>query len=214
MTRARLLALLFVSALQVGCRKDDTSLRASGTSADSQSAHIAQVVASGGVVDSILPVDESLRRFRATIPEHPDTLRGASASLNALLSRLASAVSQRDSAALNAMVFDRAEFAWLYYSESAMSRPPYEAPPGLLWTGILASSDEGVKQLLSRFGGKPLRLHGVSCSPPRAEGGNTVHERCEVRASVAGKSIGAIRLFGTVIERDGRFKFLGYTNAL
>lgn len=184
------------------------------SSADSQAAHVAEVVAGGGVVDSIVPVAEALRRFRSTIPYHADSLRDASSSLDALLLRFASAVSARDSAALNAMLLDRAEFAWLYYPDSPLSMPPYEAPPGLLWSQLLAVSDEGVKQLLRRYGGHPLTIDGFTCPAPRMNGRNRVHEHCEVRARVAGKAIGNTRLFGSIIERDGRFKFLGYANSL
>jgi hypothetical protein len=184
------------------------------SAADSQAAHVAEVVAAGGVVDSILPLDEMLRRFRAGTSEHPDTLRGASASLDALVARWAVAVSQRDSAALNAMVIDRAEFAWMYYPDSPMTKPPYEMPPGLLWSQVLANSDEGAKGLLARFGGASIRVHGVSCNPGKAQGHNIMHEGCEVRATVGGKPIAKARLFGSVIERGGRFKFLGYANSL
>jgi hypothetical protein len=44
-----------------------------------------------------------------------------------------------------------------------------------------------------------------------AEGENRLHERCEVRVNAAGTPT---RLFGTILERDGRFKFLGYANPL
>lgn len=192
----------------------DSAPGATVSAADSQAAHIAEVVAAGGVVDSILPVDELLRRFRAGIPEHPDTLRGASGSLDELVARWATAVSKRDAPALNAMVIDRAEFAWLYYPDSPMSKPPYEMPPGLLWSQLLANSDEGAKQLLVRFGGHEIEVEAVSCKAVKTVGGNTMHEGCEIGGAIGGKSIGKARMFGSVIERDGRFKFLGYANSL
>ena len=123
------------------------------SSADSQAAHIRDVVAAGGVVDSILPIDEQLRRFRADLREQPDTLRHASASIDALVRRWGNAVATRDTADLNAMTLDRAEFAWLYYPGSKLSKPPYEAPPQLLWGQIMSNSNSGAQQLLARFGG-------------------------------------------------------------
>ena len=212
MTRSRILLLLLLFGF--GCTRDESAPGAADSAADAQAAHVAEVVAAGGVVDSILPVGESLRRFRADIPERPDTLRRASTSLDELVARWATAVSERDIEALNAMVIDRAEFAWLYYPDSPMSKPPYEMPPGLLWSQIMANSDEGAKQLLVRFGGRSLKVRGLSCQPKKSAGRNWMHEQCDVRASVDGTSIGKLRLFGSVIERDGRFKFLGYANSL
>ena len=90
----------------------------------------AEVVAAGGVVDSILPIAEQLRRFRGTLPP-TDTLRYASPSPEALVSRWAAAIAKNDTTDLNAMIMDRNEFAWLYYLDSPMSKPPKAAPPSV-----------------------------------------------------------------------------------
>ena len=181
------------------------------TAADSQAAHVAAVAAAGGTVDSILPVAEALARFRDGL-DRVDTLRHAATSREALVDRWAQAVAASDTAALNALLLDRAEFAWLYYPGSRMSLPPYEAPPGLLWGQLLASSNEGAAQVLRRLGGGPFRVTELRCpAPPVTEGRNRLHERCDVRV---GAERGVTRLFGTILERDGRFKFLGYANPL
>lgn len=185
------------------------------TAADSQAAHVAEVAAAGGVVDSILPIPEALARFRATIPERPDTLRHAAPSRDALVASWAAAIAASDTAALTALLVDRAEFAWLYYPTSRMSQPPYEAPPGLLWGQLLASSNEGAGQLLRRHGGARFQVLGLQCpAAPVVEGDNRLHERCTVRVRTPQGALPATRLFGTILERGGRFKFLGYANAL
>lgn len=185
------------------------------SSADSQAAHVAEVVAAGGVVDSILPIAEQLRRFRADVADHPDTLRHASPSIDALAKRLAKAIASRDTAALVAMTIDRAEFAWLYYPGSKLSKPPYEAPPQLLWGQLLASSDEGARKLLDRLGGKKLTIDAVTCpTPSDTTEVSVVYSECHVRARVAGAKAADNRLFGSIVEHQGRFKFLGYANSL
>jgi hypothetical protein len=184
------------------------------TAADSQAAHVAEVVAAGGVVDSILPIAEQLRRFRDGMTA-PDTMRHAAASREALVRRWLQAVSASDTVALNKLVLDRAEFAFLYYPTSAMSQPPYEAPPQLLWGQILASSNEGLPKVLARFAGQSVALEQLTCPDSGAvEGDNRVYGNCAitVRAGAAAPFTG--RLFGSIIERQGRFKFLGYANAL
>lgn len=184
------------------------------TAADSQAAHIAEVVAAGGTVDSILPIDEQLRRFREGL-QPVDTLRQASPSQDALVRRFLAALTSRDTAALNALVIDRAEFAYLYYPGSALSLPPYEAPPQLLWGQILASSNEGVAKALTRVDGAAISLEDIRCpAPPVAEGGNRLHQNCEIRIRIGRRPSETGRWFGTIVERDGRFKLLGLANAL
>jgi len=184
------------------------------TAADSQAAHVREVVAAGGVVDSILPVAEHLKRFRATLNRQPDTLSGASPSLDSLAKRWARAVAERDTAAFDAMVIDAAEFAWLYYPDSKMSKPPYEAPPGLLWGQILSSSNDGARAVLKVLGGRPIRVVGVQCPTPTVEGVNRLYERCTVRVRSGNAAPQEGRYFGTVLEREGRFKFIGLANEL
>lgn len=182
--------------------------------ANDQQQHIQEVVAAGGVVDSVLPIAVQLARFRVGVGE-TDTLRHASTSIDALVARWADAIAARDSVALNAMVLDRAEFVWLYYPGSPMSLPPYEAPPQLLWGQIMAASNEGARALMKQFGGKPLAIRQFRCpAAPLAQSGNLLHQSCVVSLRAAGHVLPAQRYFGTVVERDKRFKFLGYSNAL
>lgn len=179
-----------------------------------QAAHVQEVVASGGVVDSLLPIAEHLRRFRAELPV-VNSLQQASPSLDLLVARLARAVSANDSADLNAMVLNRQEFAYLYYPDAPMSKPPYEAPPELLWGQILASSDKGARQLVNRLGGSTITISTLHCpTPPDTVGKNLVHSRCEVRFSTPGNPPLEGNLFGSVIERDGRFKFMSLANRI
>jgi hypothetical protein len=200
------------SLVIVACRGDAPA--ADATEAEKQAAHVQEVVAAGGVVDSIIPIAEALRRFRADLPQQ-DTLYHASPSREALVQRLAAAVSARDTAALNAMVLSRAEFAWLFYEESAMARPPYEAPPALLWGQILTSSDEGARQLVNRLGGKLIEVSAFTCpNAVEREGRSALHKRCTVRFSARGEPPLEGNLFGTIIERDGRFKFIGLGNRI
>ena len=183
-------------------------------SADGQAKHVAEVVAGGGVVDSILPIAEHLRRFRAALPQ-TDTLRQASPTRDALIQRWARAIGGNDTTDLNAMIMDRAEFAWLYYPDSPMSRPPYEAPPELLWGQLLASSNKGATQLVSRFGGSRVTVSRLRCpTPPDTQGANLLHSKCKARLAAPGKQTVDGILFGTIIERDGRFKFVGLSTDL
>jgi hypothetical protein len=209
----RVCSRLFLPSLATfACAGERTKSEAQ-RQAELQAQHVQEVVAAGGVVDSILPIEEMLRRFRATIPSI-DTLEQASPSLDRLVQRLAEAVGTRDSSALRAMTLTRREFAWLYYPESPLSRPPYDAPPSLLWGQILASSDEGARALVNRLGGAPIRVAELTCPPPEIEGRNRLHKRCTVRFSAPNRTQLSGNLFGTVLERDGRFKLISFANRI
>ncbi len=206
--------LLACPLLTSACGSPNDGAGVPRSAADSQAAHVADVVAQGGIVDSILPMAEHLRRFRATVISHADTLAHASPSIDALTARWARAVSTSDTAALNAMVLDRSEFAWLYFADSPMAKPPYEAPPELLWGQIMTSSDQGAQRMQNRHGGKPLEVAGVECPAPAPEGANRVYQNCTATLRSGSKPLPATRYFGSIIERDGRFKFISLANRL
>lgn len=194
-------------------RRADAAATDSASQAAAQSAHVREVVAAGGVVDSILPIAEHLARFRAGMTP-VDTLRHASASVDALVARLTKALAARDTADLNAMVIDRAEFAYLFYPASPMSKPPYEAPPELLWGQILTSSDEGARQLMSRLGGAAVQVHDLQCPSVPDTGALRLYERCTVRFTAPGRAPLQGNLFGSIVAQGSRFKFLGLANRI
>jgi hypothetical protein len=56
-------------------------------------------------------------------------------------------------------------------------------------------------------------VHDLQCPPePLVEGPNRIWERCTVRVDSAGGETIEMRLFGSILERDGVFKFVSYTN--
>lgn len=166
-------------------------------------------------VDSARTPTEHLARFRRAAGSPVDTLRHAAPTLHGLVRAWAAALSARDTTALLDLAFDRAEFAWLFYPDSPMSKPPYEMPPGLLWSQMAGNSDEGLQKVLELLGGKSLAVTAVKCPalPPR-EGRNLLRQGCVVSLKVGNDSLAAERYFGSIVERDGRFKFLSHANRL
>ena len=167
------------------------------------------------VIDSALPIPELLARLRATLADTPTVLVGGASSPEALVRALAGALRTHDTATVRALAVSRAEFAWLYYPYSKNIAPPYELPPSVLWLTLVASSDKGAGRLLERFGGVRLRIEQVSCPATfESEGPNSILRDCRVRFAVADSAARELRLFGTLLARDGRYKFLSYTNDL
>jgi hypothetical protein len=168
----------------------------------------------GRVVDSILPREEALRRFRENL-QPVDSLTGGMESRDALVAAFVRALASADTAAIAGLAVSRSEFAYLYYPTAAMGRPPYDLEPGLLWFMLTTHSDEGLARALQLYGGKPMSLIDYDCGTGRQqEGDNTVYGPCVVRwRNVNGDTL-SVRLFNQILERAGRFKFLSYGNRL
>lgn len=170
---------------------------------------------SGGVVDSTLPIDTLLRRFRATLPDTPAVLTGGARSPEALVRALLSALEANDTTTLRSLVLSPSEFAWLYYPHAKWTKPPYEMGPELVWFQIGANSEKGLVRLVRRYGARPLRLDALDCpDAPVVEGPNIVTEGCRVRLAVSDSVPRELRLFGSLLARDGRYKFVSYANDL
>ena len=200
---------LMLPLAAMGCNNGDQS-------AGGGTAHAASVPpAAGGVVDSALPAGEALRRFRADLREHPTVLTEAARSRDGLVQRFVRALEARDTAALRGMVLSRAEFAYLYYPSSRFSTEPYQLPPQTLWSLLQGNSEKGAQRALERRAGHPLRYVGYRCEPePERQGENRFWNECTIRRVAAPRDTVSERLFGSIMERGGRYKFVSYANRL
>ena len=158
-------------------------------------------------------LDSALTLFRQGIPPL-DTLEHASPSLEQLVSRFAAVVEKRDTTGLREIVMSRREYAWLYYPTSRYTRAPTKQEPGLNWFLHTQVSQKGATRLLADYGGRHLRIARNECrGAARVEGGNRIWGDCR-QTIVTGSDSTIIRLFGGVIERDGRYKIFSYSNDL
>lgn len=167
----------------------------------------------GYVIDSILPVEDELGRFRTAIGgEAVGKLSNGSSSREALTQRFMSAVQHNDSTELRRMVLAPREFADLVYPESPYTHPPYRQSPAIVWYQIQNGSVTGLTRLLRRLGGQALSYVDSKCDKkPDRQGRNAIWTNCTVRVSAAGET-SRHRLFGSIIERDGTFKIVSYRN--
>jgi hypothetical protein len=166
------------------------------------------------VVDSILPRDEALGRFRHGMPLMK-VLVGGAESRDKLVAAFLRALGKRDTLALGSMAITGPEFAYLYYPTAPQSLPPYELEPSLMWHMLLQRSDRGLRRALAAYGGRQLQLLSYECGKGVSrEGDNTISGPCVVRVrDERGRTL-SLRLFSQVIERGGRYKFLSYANKL
>lgn len=163
-------------------------------------------------VDSILPMDEAIRRFREGLPE-VERLTGGARSREELVTAFIRAVQSGDTTALRGMLVSRAEYAYLYFPSSIYMNKPYELAPGLAWFMNMQNSEKGITRVMRRLGGQDLGFDGYECTDEVTEGANTFWRSCTVSyRDPERKSRVARRLFGAIIERGGQHKFLSYAN--
>ena len=143
-----------------------------------------------------------IARFRARVGDHPAQLgAGAAESVDVLLARYVRGVERADTAALAALALTEGEFAWLYYVDSPMARPPYELDPETMWSQIRGQSARGLERVLARYGGRPAGARGWACAAPQPSGAIVRHD-CSVTLHGRKLRLG-------VVERDARFKLVG-----
>ena len=172
--------------------------------------------APAGVVDSIFPIEEEVRRFKLQLPgSAPAELSNTSESREALVERFIAALERSDTAEIGALAVTSWEFIELYYPYTQYTRPPYKQSPRLLWFLIQQNSQKGIGRVLTRYGGKPSGYRGIDCrDSAKIQGPNRIWERCQVRWTGGEQKPDPMILFGSILERNGRFKFISYANDL
>ena len=185
----------------------------SGEARESIRAGADTIAAPTRIVDSIIPPGEALDRFSDGLLEVTE-LQGGAPTRDALIGRFVTALRNHDTTALRELVLTRAEFGWLYYPTSVFSRAPYYQMPQLTWALNHADSDKGISRALERYGGPQVDIRDSHCrSPSRVDGGMTFHDLCTVSLREDGTER-RLRLFGSIVELRGRFKFYSYANDL
>lgn len=166
-------------------------------------------VAPARVIDSILPLEEEIRRFTTLSPPHLSLSHGAH-SREELVARWAAAVEARDSSSLTRLHITPNEFIGLYYPNSIYTSPPYRQSPSLVWFRMVNSSSRGSTRVMQRHGGEPFHLRGVRCEESAIPSGSVrIWGPCLVERQVE-TTVREQRLFGSILEHNGQFKFLSY----
>ena len=168
----------------------------------------------GYIVDSIFTMDEMLRRFRADLGDAPSSLEEGTESRDALVRALVRALAARDTAALDRLRIDRAEFAWIYFPASPFAAAPYELPPEVLWMQLAAESSKGAARAMRAIDPGAAYVRHSCGEGPEARGRNLLWDDCIVHWRSPDGTEEHHGLFGTILEHDGRFKFVSYANGL
>lgn len=189
-------------------------MEAGQKSGDSSEVTHAAMAVTPARVDSVLPLEEALRRFRVDIPDRPTALHAGFDSREALVRGFVDALERGDTLRLEKMVLNRAEFAYLYYPTSPLAAPPYELSPSLMWFQLQENNRKAASALLQKRSGMRLDYVGHECARSERQGENTIWSQCRILRKSRNAGLLRERLFGSIIERDGRYEILGLSNEL
>lgn len=169
---------------------------------------------SGAAGDTLHSAEESLRRFRETLSS-VDSLAPTFESREDVARAFVVAIAANDGRGVMRTLMTRAEFAWLYYPDNPISKPPYELPAGIAWFELEGNSLAGVRRALATYGGRPVVFRDLQCSgAPVLQGANRLWNGCMVLLGPQDGGGTAVRMFGSILERHGRFKLLTAANDL
>ena len=173
----------------------------------------ADVAVATGRIDSVVPREIALDRFRRDIA--PVTrFTGGRSSQGELIEAFWTAVTSRDTVGLRELALDLPEFAYLYYPAHPQALPPYDLPPALMWFTLEGRGRRGATQLLRHIA-RDARLTGHSCpGESSTQGENHVWAPCTVSWRGPAGAPMTERLFGPIVERNGVYKFANYENRL
>lgn len=169
-----------------------------------------------GVVDTMHPPLVLLERFRDGLAPPPGMqLTGGEADRDVLVRRFVEAAGRADTLALRAMHMDRSEFAWIYFPGSPYASAPYELPPDYVWFHTMAESNTGAERVMRLLSGKRIAYRGYRCAgEPQHYGEARLWIGCTVLWRDEGGEEWDFRLFGSILEHEGQYKFVSFANKL
>jgi hypothetical protein len=118
---------------------------------------------------------------------------------------------RRDGAALRALALDEREFREFVWPELPASRPERNLPFSFVWGDLHQKSEAALADSLAARGGQHYELVGVRFLGEATQYRNyIVRRKTELTVKDANGSPFQLRLFGSIIEGDGRFKVFSY----
>jgi hypothetical protein len=146
-------------------------------------------------------------------PREGPGLRGTLESPDAVARAFLDALAERDVARFETLALSEAEFRKCVWPDLPSSRPEVGLPFDYAWRELRQKSLGYLSMTLARHGGTRYHLVRVEVPDPVAPYRTfAVHPRTRlvVRAPDGGEE--AIRFFGSLIERDKRYKIFSYVN--
>lgn len=138
-------------------------------------------------------------------------LPGSVESPDALARAVLAALERRDEPALRSLALNEEEFREQVWPDLPASREERNLPFSYVWGDLRTKGEANLRRTLAEHGGRPYELVAVKFT-----GGVTqyasyvVHRDTTVEVRDAQGERQALQLFGSVIEKSGRFKVFSF----
>lgn len=153
----------------------------------------------------------SLVALAATAGACGPSLQNGYDSPETLAAAVLDALAARDEAALRRMALDEGEFREQVWPELPASRPERKMPFSYVWTDLQTKSDLGRASVLAEHGGRRYDLRKVRFAGETSRYDSfLVHRESIVDVRDQDGRDHALQLFGSMIQKGGRFKVFSY----
>jgi hypothetical protein len=130
---------------------------------------------------------------------------------HALADAVLDGFARRDETTLRGLALSAAEFREHVWPELPAARPERNLPPDYVWGDLQQKSDASLRSLLAQHGGRRLTLESVSfAGETTGHQTYTVARKATLRVRDGQGTSSTIRLFGSVLQKDGRAKVFSY----
>lgn len=140
-------------------------------------------------------------------PPLPNSLESPQALSRAVLM----AIEKRDAGALHALALDRQEFTGEVWPDLPAARRERNLSPSFVWGDLNQKSNINLRGTLATHGGKKYEFISVRFLRDTTEYGSyRVHRESELTVRDADGIERQIRVFGSMIDKGGRYKVFSY----
>ncbi len=138
-------------------------------------------------------------------------LTGTHASPLAAASAVLALIEAGDAPGLLALALSEAEFREIVYPALPASRPERNTSATFVWDGLYRKSRNSLAFTLDRHAGEAFEVSSVDFLGETTDyGGFLVHRETALTVRRGGGEPEVVRLFGSMIEQDGRFKIFSF----
>jgi hypothetical protein len=129
----------------------------------------------------------------------------------ALARAVLTALEARDVNRLGELALNEAEFRAVVWPELPASRSERNLPFGYVWADLRTKSHNGLSQVVGSYGGRRYELVSVRFAGPTTQYQTfLVHRDAVLAVRDSNGEHQVLKLFGSVLERDRRFKIFSY----
>jgi hypothetical protein len=138
-------------------------------------------------------------------------LPGSAVSAPALAQTVLAALERRDVTSMRAAALNEQEFRDEVWPELPAARPERNLPFSYVWGELRQKSEAGLAQTLASQGGQHYELIAVRFLDDTTQYKTyLVHRNAELTVKDAAGAQTQLRVFGSVLEKNGRFKVFSY----